>query len=279
MTGKLSIKSAASVTLEELAASFNASFAEYFFPITLTPELLSGRVRLEQLDIFSSRLAYDRDRLVGMALLGLRRDVAWVGGFGITLEYRGRGRAHELMSALIEEARRLQARTLMLEVLSQNSAAIHLYERAGMTTARELMIYERGADASSPSASPTAQLHEATPAELLQHFRRLHLQPPAWQRDLPTLLAMDGMQGLYLGERAQPRAYALLREGPNKQRYIVDLAARSPEDADALCEGIVARVKGSLRIINEPESSIFCAALRAQGFLPTASQHEMRMTL
>jgi hypothetical protein len=203
-----------------------------------------------------------------------------VGGFGITLEYRGRGRAHELMTALIEEARRLQASTLTLEVLSQNSAAIRLYESAGMTTARELMIYERKADASSPSPSAmAAQLHEAPPAELLQHFQRLHLQPPAWQRDLPTLLASDGLQGLYLGERELPRAYALLREGPNQQRYIVDLAARRPEDADALCEGVAARVEGSLRIINEPESSIFCAALQAQGFLQTASQHEMRMAL
>jgi len=279
MTGKLSIISAASVTLEELAASFNAAFAEYFFPIMLTPELLSGRVRLEQLDIFASRLAYDADRLVGMALIGLRRDVAWVGGFGITLDYRGRGRAHELMTALVEEARRLRARTLTLEVLSQNSAAIRLYERAGMTTARELMIYERRADAPSPSSNSAAQLHEAPPAELLQHFQRLHPEPPAWQRDLPTLLASDGLQGFYLGERELPQAYALFREGPNRQRYIVDLAARNSEDAEALCEGIAARVEGSLRIINEPESSIFCAALQAQGFLQTASQHEMRMVL
>src|SRR3982751_6152338 len=99
MTGKLLIRSAASVPLEELAASFNAAFAEYFFPIALTPEQLSSRVRLEQLDISRSLLAYDADSLVVMALLGLRGDVAWVGGFGITLEYRGRGRAHELITA------------------------------------------------------------------------------------------------------------------------------------------------------------------------------------
>lgn len=278
MTGKLNIKSAASVSLEELAAAFNAAFAEYFFPITLTTEQLSMRVRLEQLDIFRSLLAYDADRLVGMALIGLRREVAWVGGFGITLEYRGRGRAHELMTALVEEARSLQARTLTLEVLSQNSAAIRLYERAGMSCARELIIYERNLDAASPSRSVT-QLDEAPAAELLQHFQRLHLQPPAWQRDLPSLLAMDGLQGLYLGEREMPRAYALLREGPNEKRYIVDLAARHMEDAYALCAGLAAQVKGSLRIINEPESSIFCEALAAQGFVQTASQHEMHMAL
>jgi RimJ/RimL family protein N-acetyltransferase len=279
MTGKLKIISAASVTLEELAAAFVAAFAGYFYPMPLTAELLSRRVRFEHLDISRSLLAYDADKLVGVALLGLRQDVAWVGGFGITLEYRGRGRARELMTALIEEARRAQARTLMLEVLRQNSAAIRLYERAGMMTARDLIIYERAADAASPSHS-RAQLLEAPPEQLLQHFQRLHGHAPAWQRDLAALLVMEGLDGLYLGEREMPQAYALFREGPNEKMYIVDLAARHPAEAAALCAGLAARAGlRSLRIINEPESSIFCEALTAHGFVETDRQHEMRMAL
>jgi ribosomal protein S18 acetylase RimI-like enzyme len=278
MTAKLKIISAATVTLEELAAAFVAAFSGYFYPMPLTAEQLSRRVRFEHLDISRSLLAYDADRLVGMAMLGLRRDVAWVGGFGITPEYRGRGRAQELMTALIEEARRCQARTLTLEVLRQNSAAIHLYERAGMTTARDLIIYERGADV-APTHS-TAQLMEAPPVELLQHFHRLHGQPPAWQRELSALLVMEDVRGLYLGERELPSAYALFREGPNEKTYIVDLAAREQADADALCAGLTAHVGlRSLRIINEPESSIFCAALTAHGFVESERQHEMRMAL
>jgi GNAT superfamily N-acetyltransferase len=285
MTGKLKIVSAASVTLEEFADAFVAAFAGYFIPMSLTTEQLARRVRFEHLDISRSLIAYDADRLVGMAMLGLRREAAWVGGFGITLEYRGRGRAGELMTALIEEARRCQARTLTLEVLRQNSAAIRLYERAGMTVARDLIIYERGTNkvgkvgAASPSHS-RAQLPEAPPAELLQHFQRLHRHPPAWQRDLAALLVMEEVRGLYLGEREMPQAYALLREGPNEKMYIVDLAARDPLEADALCAGLTA-VAGlrSLRIVNEPESSIFCAALTAHGFNESERQHEMRMTL
>jgi GNAT superfamily N-acetyltransferase len=279
MTGKLKIISAASVTLEELAAAFVAAFAGYFYPMPLTAEQLSRRVRFEHLDISRSLLAYDADKLVGMALLGLRQHVAWVGGFGITLEYRGRGRARELMTALVEEARRAQALTLTLEVLRQNSAAIHLYERAGMTTARELIIYEREANAASPSHSK-AQLMEAPPIELLQHFQRLHAHPPAWQRDQAALLVMEGLQGLYLGEREMPQAYALFREGPNEKTYIVDLAARHPAEASALCAGLTAHAhQKSLRIINEPESSIFCEALKAHGFVESERQHEMRMAL
>lgn len=285
MTGELKIISAASVTLEEFAAAFVAAFNGYFFPMALNAEQLSRRVRFEHLDITHSLLAYDAydaDRLVGMAMLGLRRDVAWVGGFGITPEYRGRGRAHPLMTALIEEARRCQARTLTLEVLRQNSAAIRLYERAGMVAARDLIIYERVADkeGAASGSNSTARLLEAPPVELLQHFQRLHVHPPAWQRDLAALLVMEEVRGLYMGERERPQAYALFREGPNDKTYIVDLGARHPADADALCAGVAVQAgRRSLRIVNEPESSIFCAALLAHGFVEAERQHEMRMAL
>lgn len=278
MAGTLRISSAASVTLEGFAAAFNASFSGYFYPMTLTSEQLSRRVRFEHLDILRSRLAYDEgDELVGMAMLGVRGDVGWVGGFGITEKYRGRGRAGELMTALVEEARACPVGQLTLEVLRQNAAAIRLYERAGMEIARDLIIFERQPIVAAPRGDH-APLQEAKPAELLQHFRRLHDHPPAWQRDLSALLVMDGLRGLYLGARDLPDAYALLRSWPGGMTYIVDLAAASKEDADALCAGLKG-VEGRLRIINEPESSFFCEALASQDFVETERQHEMVMTL
>ncbi|MBA3766714.1 MAG: GNAT family N-acetyltransferase [Acidobacteria bacterium] len=278
MTETLRIISAASVTLEQFATAFEAAFAGYFFPVTLTSEQLSRRVRFEHLDILRSRLAYDGDELAGMAMLGVRQEVGWVGGLGMTEMYRGRGRSHELMTALIAEARALSLQQLTLEVLRQNVAAIRLYERAGMGVARDLIIFERRADAPLVSSQDVSLLKQATPAELLRHFHRLHLQPPAWQRDLSALLVMDGMHGLYLGARDMPDAYALLRSWPGGMTYIVELAAARKEDADALCAGLD-RVEGHLRIINEPESSIFCAVLEAHNFVETERQHEMVMTL
>jgi ribosomal protein S18 acetylase RimI-like enzyme len=277
VTSTLRIISASSVTLEEFAAAFTASFSGYFYPMTLNSEQLSRRVRFEHLDILRSLLAYDADELVGMAMLGVRRDTGWVGGFGITEKYRGRGRARALMTALIAEARGYPLGQLTLEVLTQNTAAIRLYERAGMKTARDLLIFERKEDAPAP-AQDVAPLKEASPAELLQHFRRLHLLPAAWQRDLSALLVMDGLRGLYLGARDRPDAYALLRSWPNGLTYIVDLAAAGKEEAYALCAGLD-HVEGRLRLINEPEGSHFCAALASHNFVETERQHEMLMTL
>jgi ribosomal protein S18 acetylase RimI-like enzyme len=276
MADALRIISAAEVSLEQLAAAFTAAFAGYVYPMTLTVEQLSRRVRFEHLDIQRSLLAWDVDELVGMALLGLRGDAAWVGGFGITQMYRGRGLSHELMRALIIEARSFGATRLSLEVLRPNTAAIRLYERAGMHISRDLIISERTTDAAANAR--VQPLKEAPPSELLGHFHRLHLQSAAWQRDLASLLAMNGLRGLYLGERDNPQAYALLRDWPDGATYLVDLAALESAHVEALCVGLD-HVPGRLRINNEPDNSIFNAPLVAHGFRETERQHEMVMAL
>jgi GNAT superfamily N-acetyltransferase len=270
------IISAAQVSLQDLAAAFTASFSGYFYPMTLSAEQLSRRVRFEHLDLRRSLLAKEDDELVGMALLGLRGDVAWVGGLGITERYRGRGLSHELMRALISEARGFGSSLLTLEVLRQNQGAIRLYERAGMHIARALHIYARTAGA--PVLSEVLPLVEAPPAALLRHFHRLHLHAPAWQRTLASLLVMNGLRGLCLGEPDRPQAYALLRDWPDGTTYLVDLAAAESAGAEALCAALC-HVPGPLRINNEPDDSIFNAPLAAHGFRETERQHEMVMAL
>lgn len=278
MTDNLRIIRASTVSLEELAQAFTSAFAGYFFPMSLSAEQLARRVRFEQLDLHRSLLMFAGEELAGMALLGLRDHRAWIGGFGITAPHRGRKLSHTLMRAMLAEAREASALSLSLEVLRPNLAAFHLYERAGMRAERELIIFERdGLATSLPDEEESREapaLSEAEAPELLKHFHRLHLQPPAWQRDLPALMVMDGLRGLCVGERDWPSAYALLREGPGGVTSVVDLAAT----AEALCAGL-GRVLGPLRITNEPDASIFIAPLTTHGFRELERQREMEMTL
>jgi GNAT superfamily N-acetyltransferase len=292
---------AAAVSLEEYAVAFTASFSGYFFPMTLDVPLLARKVRVEQHDLEHSLIAYLGDEVAGIAVLAVRGDAGWVGGFGIVPEQRGRGRGRELMSALLEQARACKLRRLSLEVLVQNTGAQRLYESAGMRVVRDLFILTRTVDSddsaaaqvddssrveeSSPSkledsstkAGESCSLKEAASAELLTHFARLHREPPAWQRDLPGLLA-GRSRGFYTGERERPRAYALLSKGTDGRTYITDLAASDAKDARELCAGLCSKVD-TLRIINEPERSLFIEPLLANGFVETARQHEMLLDL
>ncbi|PYT03472.1 MAG: hypothetical protein DMF65_04155 [Acidobacteria bacterium] len=134
---------AASVSLEEYAAGFTASFVGYHFNLTLDAARLARKIRVEQHDLQHSLVAYEGEELVGVAALAIRGEAGWVGGFGVVPRRRGRGLGRLLMAALLEQARACRLRRLTLEVLAQNAAARRLYEGAGMRVTRDLLILAR----------------------------------------------------------------------------------------------------------------------------------------
>jgi hypothetical protein len=60
--------------------------------------------------------------------------------------------------------------------------------------------------------------------------------------------------------------------------YLTDLAAEDADAARELSSGL-SRVEGALRVINEPEQSIFVAPLAEHGFAEIHRQHEMAIEL
>src|SRR5689334_21906148 len=183
---------ASSYTLDALAEVFTRSFEAYFYPGTTTAATLAARARIENLDLHHSLVMRIGDEPAGIALLGLRGDRAWCGGFGVMLPFRGRGLAHQLAAAMIEQAREARARQLGLEVLTRNERAIKAYKRAGFQQRRDLLIFEWRRPEEQPEprtpnlVSPAVTVVE--PAMLLAHFQALHPVTAAWQRDLPSLL-------------------------------------------------------------------------------------------
>jgi ribosomal protein S18 acetylase RimI-like enzyme len=271
----LTIVSAASVSLAAYAAAFTSAFRGYHHPVKHDAASLARRVRCEQYDLENSLLAYDGGEVAGVAALAVRAGRGWVAGLAVVPEQRGRGRGRELTSALVARARAAGLRRLSLEVLTPNTAARRLYEWVGMRVTRDLLVLERAAGHDS-----TRRAHapgEAPAAELLKHYARLHPEPPAWQRELSSLLAAD-LRGFCIGGSRRPRAYALVDEGRDGSAYISDLAAADAAQAEAMCAALD-RVPGALRIVNEPERSPFVAPLLGHGFAEVLRQHEMTMEL
>lgn len=266
--------SAATVSLEAYAAAINASFEGYPVQIIFTAPMLARRVRFEQHDLESSVLALDGDEAVGMAGLAIRGARGWVSGFGVVPAWRRRGLGRRLMSALLERARAGGLRQLSLEVLAGNFAAKRLYESAGMRVTRDLLVMDRPANYAPRDGEP----QEAPAGELLRHYWHLHTEPPAWQRELSSLLAAD-LRGFYVGDRRRPRAYALASYGrADGHTYLSDLAAADTAHAAEMCAALDG-LSGPVRVVNEPELSPFAAPLLAHGFAEALRQHEMMMEL
>lgn len=272
---RLRIVSASSVSLEEYAEACSAGFRGYPIPFEFDAPKLSRKFRTEQIDSHHSLIAYDGGEHAGVAMLAVRGERGWCGGFGVVPERRRRGVGRLLVKAMLERARGAGLRTLSLEVLAQNTPARRLYESEGMRVVRDLLVLDRAAE---PAEGEGVALEEAEASELLAHFARLHKAAPAWQRDLASMLTGRPNVGLRLGPRHSPRAYALSSQGPDGNTYLTDLAAEDAASARELTSGL-ARVRGSLRIVNEPEESLFVAPLLEQGFAETHRQHEMLLVL
>ncbi|HEX5691506.1 MAG TPA: GNAT family N-acetyltransferase, partial [Roseiflexaceae bacterium] len=238
------------------------------------------RVRFEQIDLYRSLVMTVDDAPAGQMLLGLRGDHAWCGGFGVLAPFRGQGLAATLATAMIDSARQAGARRFSLEVLTRNERAIRTYTRAGLRTQHDLQIFEwrrpdvQQHDAPAPH-SPDRRIEETSePLRLLEHFAAFHPVKPAWQRDLPALLARASARGLALTEGGAIAGYLLFQLGADGLTRIEDLGARNADHVGALLTELQAR---SSRIVsvNEPDNSPLTAAFEACGFVESDRQHEM----
>lgn len=261
------------LSLDRLADLFTRSFEGYFYHMTALPDQLAQRVRVEQIDLWRSPVLLAGGEPAGVALVALRGERAWCGGFGIVSRQRGQSMARRLAETMLDEARNGGARYFTLEVLARNERALHIYKQTGMRIVRDLLVLEwRHTPGATLSEGPT--LVNTAPANLLALFGLLHPAPPAWQRDLPALLSRGGMHGLALEEAGRPVAYALFQTAPGSGARIIDLGARDGASATTLLHGLKSRF-ARLTTVNEPEHSPITAALVAAGFTEIDRQHEM----
>jgi GNAT superfamily N-acetyltransferase len=285
MSETITFEPASAFSLDALADIFTRSFENYFYPGATTGAALAQRVRAEQIDLRHSLVLRADEQPAGIALLALRADHAWCGGFGIVLAYRGRGLAHNLAAAMLGQARQAGARACSLEVLTRNQPAFKTYLRAGFQARRDLQIFDwrrpedyQAARTERQESAHQAQLIEAAPGWLLEHFAALHPAPAAWQRDLPALLVRGGLSGLALMEQEQPRAYALISSAADGAARIEDLGAQDARLATTLIGLLQARYT-RLISINEPADSAITPAYAAAGFSEADRQHELWIDL
>ena len=254
---------------EAAAAAFNRVFTGYLLPMSFTPEQLELHIELHDVDRSRSPLWYDdAGNVMAAALLGVRGERTWIGGFGVAPEYRGAGYAKQLLEHMIADARAHGAREMWLEVLTENAPAIALYERAGFQITRTLRSFVR----SSPDGAmpPGYRYEDPDPFVDLPDDAR-----PCWQREPRTLrhgavtTAVAGPQG----------AYAVYRW--NAQRaQLFKLRAHSGEQLDALVHAVAAdRSISGMILVNEPADSPIAEYAAAGGWSEPFTQYEMRLAL
>jgi ribosomal protein S18 acetylase RimI-like enzyme len=252
----------------ELAAIFTAAYQDYYVPFKVDEETLDYMVEVFDLVLPHSLVAVEAGAVVGLASLGRRGERTWVGGVGVVPARRGAGIGEQLMRGLFRQARDLGAREMALEVITENAAAISLYEKLGFQATRELEVL------SLPQAEGEGDAEEVEVGDARRLIARRREEPEPWQREAESVANLARRepppQGLVAGDAA-----AVFRADGGRVGLLQ--AAGDPDGLRTLIASL--RGRGTLSAVNYPAGGSVADALREAGADVALRQLEMTLAL
>ncbi|HUQ22258.1 MAG TPA: GNAT family N-acetyltransferase [Gaiellaceae bacterium] len=261
----LALEPASARSHAELAALFTAAYEGYSMPVSIDEATFSYMARAWDYDLGRSLVATDAGTDVGLCMLAVRGEDAWIGGVGVIPNRRGQGIGEGLMRAAGENARARSVKRLWLEVLVQNEPAITLYEKLGYKRIRKLEVWshERGELVSRKHKVPAVPVPDA--------IGRSETRLP-WQRADATVSRLPDAQAL-LGNRG-----SLVYRSAGGTASVLQLEADSDEALVQLL-GSLPEETTRLSYLNGPEGDPLNAVLESLGGTRVARQHEMLLEL
>jgi ribosomal protein S18 acetylase RimI-like enzyme len=213
----LASRTVAQCTSEEVTAALVHCFQGYLVRMRFTPEKYEARFRAENLDPFASRLYYSEGAPAAVVMIARRGWTSRLAAMAIAPEFRGRGLGKEVMRVALEEAALRKDRTMLLEVIEHNSAAVSLYSKLGFRSIRRLVGYDFHPPDARNHGSDLERLREIDPlivARLIVKDGELDLP---WMVMPETLAASTPpAQAFHLDEIA----YAMVAD-PNAEKIVI----------------------------------------------------------
>ena len=141
------IKDLNSISITELVVVFNHAFEDYIIPIGLTKEVLESKIDHEHIQLNLSVGAFVDNNLVGFILTGVENDNGaysiYNAGTGVIPEYRGMNFMRQMYSFLDQNLKSIHVKQHLLEVITTNHKAVHLYTSLGFNISRTFNIGKR----------------------------------------------------------------------------------------------------------------------------------------
>lgn len=274
------LQPADSVPLADIVEALNTAYRNYYRPLHLTVDSFEAMLTREAVALDESVAALDttRDRVVGIAFLGLRPPRGWLGGVGVIPGYRRQGIARAITGHLLDGARRLGLRAVQLEVITQNDVARALYESLGFAGQRRLLLLERQPDPRPRRSDSSLPCCEArSPDEALDLLARIDPVKRPWSRDAHALRPLapwfEALVAVDAGH-ADPTGVCLYSAHPF-QVGLVTLAGTLAAGASLLNTLHAAHPEATVSYLNVPEDDPMTPQLLRSGYRESLAQYEM----
>lgn len=181
----------------ELAEIYNQTRVDYIVPMPMNARRMEAYVHTYDVDLDASAVVLDSaGAMLGVGMLGVRDDRAWITRLGVVPERRGRNLGIFLMQRLLDGARERNARLVQLEVIKGNIPAHNLFRKLGFNETRELLVVRRppGKPTIAPPA-PGAQVTPLSRPEILAHLNERG-EGASWLDENRSLIHLEGLRGL-----------------------------------------------------------------------------------
>ncbi|HNB53196.1 MAG TPA: GNAT family N-acetyltransferase, partial [Anaerolineales bacterium] len=134
---------ASKFSMDELAAFFNETRADYLVPMPMSSVRMEEYIRDYDVDLKRSVIAMRAGRVMGLGMMGLRDQKAWITRLGVMPLVRRRGIGEAMVASLMNTARFLDVEKIYAEVIIGNHAAHALLQKHGFVDGKEYLILRR----------------------------------------------------------------------------------------------------------------------------------------
>ena len=187
---------ASQFTLAQLTAIYNQTRVDYMVPMPMNEARLAEYIATYDVDLAHSLVAMQDGQMLGVAMLGLREDRAWLTRLGVIPNTRRSGVGSALCEGLLERAENLGIRFQMLEVIKNNVPAHTLFLKLGFYEVGELLVLRRSPiiPPPDPVVADAQRLDRAEALDLVRQDRGT--QP--WTNQSESLSNASEVSGLRL---------------------------------------------------------------------------------
>jgi ribosomal protein S18 acetylase RimI-like enzyme len=130
----------------ELYSTFSEAFSDYVYPFALSEEQFRNHLALNAVDLTRTAGCFADGRLVAFSLNGFGdwsgMPTVYDAGTGVIPAYRRRGISEAMFEMMLPRFKADGIRQFLLEVITENSAAVRLYEKLGFYINRELALLQ-----------------------------------------------------------------------------------------------------------------------------------------
>lgn len=172
-----SFKPGSEFSIPQIAELLTRGFEGYLVPINITVPVLLTMMRRDGIDLNETRILHQDGEPIGVALIARRGWTSRLAAMGIVSSARKGGAGTWAMEQLIEEARARGDQEMLLEVITQNTAGVKLYEKVGFKKIRKLVGYKL----ENPQVESAEELQEVDIQEAAKMVTAHGLKDVPWQ--------------------------------------------------------------------------------------------------